>query len=111
MGEKTAAKLVKKYGSADAVLKHLDELTPKLRENFEKYGKRLALARQLVTLKDDVEFDFDPEVCRFGGLNMEALRSHLENLGFQALLKRLGQDGDGPARSSGAGNGRRPGHD
>ena len=28
VGEKTAAKLVKKYGSADAVLKHLDELTP-----------------------------------------------------------------------------------
>ncbi len=30
VGEKTAAKLVKKYGSADAVLKHLDELTPKM---------------------------------------------------------------------------------
>ncbi|HZN65959.1 MAG TPA: 5'-3' exonuclease H3TH domain-containing protein, partial [Tepidisphaeraceae bacterium] len=52
VGEKTAAKLIKKYGSADAVLKHLDELTPKLRENFEKYGDRLAVARRLVTLKD-----------------------------------------------------------
>jgi DNA polymerase-1 len=103
VGEKTAAKLVKKYGSADAVLQHLDELTPKLRENFEKYGSRLAVARQLVTLKDDVEFDFDPEVCRFSGLNMEALRSHLENLGFHALLKRLGNGRELSGNGSGKG--------
>ena len=59
VGEKTAAKLIKKYGTADAVLQHLDELTPKMRENFEKYGDRIPIARQLVTLKDDVEFEFD----------------------------------------------------
>ena len=41
VGEKTAAKLIKKYGKAEAVLKHLDELTPKMRENFEKFGDRL----------------------------------------------------------------------
>src|SRR3954463_819783 len=69
VGEKTAAKLVKKYGSADAVMKHLDELTPKMRENFEKYGERLAMARKLVTLKNDVVFDFDVEKTRFTGLN------------------------------------------
>src|SRR5215210_1807687 len=92
VGEKTAAKLVKKYGSADAVLRHLDELTPKMRENFEKFGDRLAISRQLVTLKDDVEMDFDPEVCRFNGVNTEALKSHLQALGFQGLLKRIGAD-------------------
>lgn len=90
VGEKTAAKLVKKYGSADAVLEHLDELTPKMRENFENFGGRMKQARQLVTLRDDVEMDFDPEACRFMGLNTEALVSHLRNLGFHALLKRLG---------------------
>ena len=89
VGEKTATKLVKKYGSADAVLKHLDELTPKMRENFEKFGDRMSLARKLVTLKNDVEFDFDEEVCKFTGLNTDALRSHLEALGFTSLLNRL----------------------
>ena len=39
VGEKTAVKLIKKYGSADAVLEHLDELTPKMRENFEKFAR------------------------------------------------------------------------
>ena len=34
-----------------------------MRENFQKYADRLPIARQLVTLKDDVEIEFDPEKC------------------------------------------------
>jgi len=98
VGEKTAAKLINQYGSADAVLQHLDELTPKMRENFEKFGQRIAIARKLVTLKDDVEFHFDPQTCRFKGLNFEAMRPHLEACGFTSLLKRLGFDGQAPRK-------------
>ncbi|MBC8105334.1 MAG: hypothetical protein H7Z14_01995, partial [Anaerolineae bacterium] len=94
VGEKTAAKLIKKYGTADAVLKHLDELTPKLRENFEKNAGNLAMARRLVTLKSDVDFDFSVEACRFTGLNNEALKPHFELLGFRNLLSRLGVEVD-----------------
>src|SRR6186713_1632971 len=86
VGEKTAAKLIEKYGSADAVLQHLDELTPKMRENFEQHGKNMALARQLVTLRRDVDFPFNPEACRFAGINTEGLRPHLQELGFFNLL-------------------------
>ncbi len=89
VGPKTAAKLIQKYGTADAVLLHLDELTPKLRENFEKHGKELALSRQLVTLKDDVIFEFDPEACKFRGVDNEALRKQFEELGFANLLRRF----------------------
>src|SRR5258706_3176732 len=90
VGEKTAAKLIKKYGRAEAVLEHLDELTPKLRENFQLYGKNLPMARQLVTLKNDMDLDFDPESCKFLGLDMDRLKTHFEELGFTALIKRLG---------------------
>jgi DNA polymerase I len=93
VGEKTALKLVKKYGSADAVLKHLDELTPKLRENFEKFGDRMPIARRLITLKDDVDFEFDPEVCKFTGLDTDVLRHAMETLGFTSLLNRLPPNG------------------
>jgi len=89
VGPKTAAMLVNKYGSAEAVLDHLSELTPKLRENFDKHRDRLPLARKLVTLKDDVEFAFEPEQCRFPGLDADALRTHLQSLGFTSLLKRI----------------------
>ena len=89
VGEKTAVKLVKKYGSADAVLQHLDELTPKMRENFEKFGDRLPISRRLVTLKDDVEIEFDAEACKFTGLNNDVLRHYARMLGFTTLLNRL----------------------
>src|SRR5213078_4010729 len=68
VGEKTAAKLIKKYGRADEVLKHLDELTPKMRENFEQHGRQIPITRSLVTLKTDVEMDFEAEKCAFTGL-------------------------------------------
>src|SRR5687768_8590106 len=92
VGEKTAAKLIEKYGSADAVLEHADELTPKLRENFIRHGReKLDLARRLVQLERDVPLNgFDPESCRFAGLDTPALRRHLDELGFRTLLGRLG---------------------
>src|SRR4051812_28740802 len=94
VGEKTAAKLIKKYGSAEAILEHLDELTPKMRENFEQNAANLKMARRLVTLKTDVDFDFDAEACRFQGLNPQALKQHFELLGFKNLLVRLGVEPD-----------------
>jgi DNA polymerase-1 len=103
VGEKTAAKLIRKYGSAEAILDHLNELTPKMRENFEKFGERLPLARRLVTLHTGVDFAFDIESCRYGGLNQSALKKHLRECGFTSLLKRMGEDqaaGVAPQRPS-----------
>jgi len=97
VGEKTAVKFIEKYGSADAVLKHLDELTPKMRENFEKFADRLPIARQLVTLKRDVEMEFDPAVCEFTGLDMPGISRHLNELGFTTLAKRISAAEDAPA--------------
>jgi len=97
VGPKTAAKLIHKYGTADAVLLHLEELTPKLRENFEVHGKELGLSRQLVTLKDDVQFEFDPEACKFCGVDHEALRKQFEELGFANLLRRFTPEPPAPA--------------
>lgn len=94
VGEKTAVKLVKQYGSAEAVLDHLEELTPKLRENFENFREFLPRTRQLVTLKTDLEMQFDAEECRYAGLNNDLLRTHFKQLGFTNLLSRLG---DGPS--------------
>jgi len=97
VGPKTAVKLIAQYGTADAVLDHLDDLTPKMRENFQKYADRLPLARQLVTLKTDVDMAFDPEQCRFDGLKLEGLKPHLQVLGFHRLLEKLELEGSKPA--------------
>ena len=47
------------------------------------------MARRLVTLKDDVEIEFDPEACKFTGLNTASLRHYAMTLGFTSLVNRL----------------------
>jgi DNA polymerase-1 len=88
VGDKTALKLIKQYGSAENVLAHIGELKGKMKENFEKHADRIPISRQLVTLKSDVDFEFNPQTCKFEGLNIEALRKHLAECGFYSLLKR-----------------------
>ncbi|HEX8322857.1 MAG TPA: DNA polymerase I [Tepidisphaeraceae bacterium] len=92
VGEKTAIDLIKQFGTADEVVRRASEIKkPKLRENVEKFGPaNVPVARSLVTLKTDVEFDFTVEQCAFKGLNTDALRAHLSELGFKGLLARLG---------------------
>ncbi len=91
VGEKTAAKLIATYGSVDGVLQNVDKLTPKMKENFQKYADRLPIARKLVTLKNDVDVEFDPEQCAFNGLNVDALRPHLQSLGFTTSAEASGR--------------------
>ncbi len=105
VGEKTAIKLIKQYGKAEAVMGHLEDLTPKLRENFQQHGQYLERTRALVTLDRKVAFGFDPAACAFTKLNLAKLRPHLEELGFTSLLKRItsqeatdGKPSDKPAR-------------
>ncbi len=60
VGEKTAAKLIKKYGGLDGIFAHLDEQTPKLRENLAAHEEQVRLnAEVMVLLRDlDLEVDF-----------------------------------------------------
>jgi DNA polymerase I len=93
VGEKTAAKLIQTYGNIESILKNVSQLTPKMRENFENFALRLPISRQLVTLKNDVDLEFDLTQCEFHGLNVQAIRPHLQTLGFTSLIKRLIPEG------------------
>ena len=64
IGPKTAASLILRYGSLDGLLEHLDEIKGKRRENIEASRDVLELSRKLVTLKDDVEVEFDLSSAR-----------------------------------------------
>ena len=89
VGEKTAFKLLKQYGSVQGILDNVEKLTPKMRDNFKAFGDKLSISRELVTLKKDVAFDWSPEQCKFKGLNVAGLKKHLVELDFRALLSRL----------------------
>ena len=94
VGVKTAAKLIGKYGTADAVVEHAAELTPKQCENVLAFAERLPLTRQLVTLRRDVEFEFDLAAARFEGVRVDAVRPIFMELGFNRLTEQLESFGE-----------------
>jgi len=89
VGEKRAADLIRRYGSAEAVVEHVDELTPKLAESIRAYAPTLPLTRKLVTLRDDVDIELDLSTCAFRGVRAEAVRPIFEELGFKRLSEQL----------------------
>ncbi len=89
VGVKTAAKLINKYGSAQAVLDHAEDLTPKQSENVKAFADQISITRQLVTLRRDVPFDFDLADCRTGDYDVEPVLSLFDELGFHRLKDTL----------------------
>jgi DNA polymerase-1 len=95
VGVKTAARLIAKYGTAEAVIEHADELTPKMKERVRAYVDQLPTTRRLVTLRRDVPFDWSLEDCGLDNLDVGAVRPIFEELGFGRLRDALdGLDGD-----------------
>ena len=54
VGEKTAARLIADYGSLEGIYEHLDDLTPRLKQNLEEASEQAFLNRRLMTLVDSV---------------------------------------------------------
>ncbi len=101
VGEKTAAKLINTYGDLDGIFAHLDELTPKLRENLgsaEETVRRNATATPLVR---DVPLDVDMSGAAVGGWDREELRRLFDFLEFRTLWDRFLEATEGSEKGSG----------
>ena len=94
VGPKTAARLIARYGSAEGVLAHADELSAKLQAAVKAGAETLALTRRLVTLDRHVPIDLDLAKMKFTGV-AGAVRPVLAELGFNRLLEQLDELGVG----------------
>ena len=95
IGPKTAVTLIAKYGTADNVLAHADELTAKQRENVLAFADQMPLTRQLVTLRRDVPLDLTLADMAYTGINGQATAPLLAELGLNQVLGRLNEMGAG----------------
>jgi len=87
VGEKTAAKLIRKYGDLDGIFAHLDEQTPKLRANLEEFADRARANFELMTLRRDapIEVDFETLGVQADDAEVQRLFDFLE---FRPLYAR-----------------------
>jgi DNA polymerase-1 len=94
VGEKTAAKLIAKYGSAEAVVDAASEQTPKLSENLKSSGEQVLLNRRLMELVRDVPVDAEIDGFVMDALDGERVRPVFDALAFRGLWERLSELGD-----------------
>ena len=101
IGEKTAQKLIEKYGSVENLVDHADELKGKQKENVIEFGEQGILSKKLATIDIEVPVEFNEENLILEDPDQEKLVALLDELEFRTTKKRLfGDDGSGDKESS-----------
>ncbi len=91
VGEKTAAKLINTYGGLDGIFEHVDEQTPKLRENLAAHEAQVRTNAEVMVLRRDLELDTTVEDLTRQPFDPEEVRQVFNFLEFRALYDRLAE--------------------
>ena len=90
VGEKTATRLIKEYGSIENAHDHLEEIKPnKAREALREYYDQALMSRELAAIKTDCPLEYDWEKAKIGDLFNEKARQLFLRLEFKNLLARF----------------------
>lgn len=95
VGEKTAFKLIKEYGSVESVLENIDNISgKKLKENLTEYSEQAIFSKKLATIMTDVPIDFNlDEIKSKEDYNKDELKALFTKLQMKSILEKL-SDGE-----------------
>lgn len=88
VGPKTAADLLKQYGTVEGVVEHAGELKGKLKERVEEFGQQAILSKQLATIATNTPITYDEDALLYTGPDKEVLTPLFEELEFKNLMSR-----------------------
>lgn len=89
VGPKTAVKWLNEFGSLDNIIANAERITGKVGENLRSHLTELALSRQLVILKTDVELDVAPENLTLKEPDKIILQQLYSELEFKTFLTEV----------------------
>ncbi len=91
VGEKTAAKLIREYGTLESVLAAAaaGEIRGKLGESLVAHEDEALASRTVATIVRDVAIDIDPVTVRFGTFDPRRVADAFAELRFTTLLDRV----------------------
>ena len=99
VGDKTAVKLLQKYGTLENILANTDKEKGKLRERLETWPDQARMCKELATIRRDAPVDFRLSDCAMPDL--KAAIPALKKLRLNALIKRIAGEGSAaPSNSS-----------
>lgn len=89
VGEKTAKKFLKEFGSLENLLANTDKLSGKLKENIETNKELGILSKQLATIHTDVPIEFNERDLLMEKPDIQKIREIFDNLEFRRLLENF----------------------
>jgi len=89
IGDKTAGQLIAQYGSVDAVIEHADELSPARRKNVTEFADQARTAKELATMRRDLDLGCDPSELVLSPPDRSQLREMFRRFEFRALFNRI----------------------
>jgi DNA polymerase-1 len=93
-GPKTAAALLKQYGTIENIVAHASELKGKQKDLVLQFGEQAILSKKLATIITDVPVAFDEEKLKYNGLDEEKLKPIFIDLEFKSIMARAFTEGN-----------------
>src|SRR2546422_7172515 len=89
IGDKAAGQMIAQYGSVDDVIAHADELSPARRKNVTQFADQARLAKELATMRRDLDIECDPSQLVLAPPDRSELREMFRRFEFRNLLNRI----------------------
>jgi len=87
-GPKTAATLLKQYGSVEGIVANAAQLKGKQKDLVTQFGEQAILSKRLATIITDVPVAFDETALTYKGPDAEKLKPIFNELEFKAISAR-----------------------
>ena len=93
VGPKTAAELIRKFGSIGALYKRIDEVEKKnVKEKLERDKENAFMSRELVCIDTAMDLEFNSDLMKLGKVDSAKLKKMFEEFEFVSFLEGM-QDG------------------
>lgn len=90
IGEKTAIKLLKEFGSVEGIYEQIDTLKPsKMKENLINDKEQAFLSKKLATIEVNTPIDVDVNQLQYEGKDLEKLIPFYKEMNFNTFLEKL----------------------
>src|SRR4249919_928465 len=89
LGDKTAGQLIAQYGSLEAVLEHVDELSPGRAKALRENAEQALASKELATMRRDLPLDVDSAALVLLPPDRSQLKEIFRRFEFRNLLRRV----------------------
>ena len=92
IGNKTALKLIKEYGSIENVLENVENISgKKMKQNLIDYREQAILSKKLATICKDVPIEINlDEIKSKEDYDIQGVKLLFQSLGFKSLVDNIG---------------------